>query len=148
VDIKIELSDEEKKSIEKDTIEHAKGANFFRHRAGRIGASVSGPVFHSNLAQPSQTLIRSICYPHLHKVNTKAVKHGRKHEEHAIVTYENEMEKNHVNFEVTRCGIVINKEQPFIHATPAVDWAVVKSNALTVFKIVTLRAMYGKRQLA
>jgi len=113
MDITIEL-----KSIEKDTIKQAKGAGFFRHRAGRIGASVSGTVSHSNLAQPSQSLIKSICYPHLYKVNTKAVKHGCKHEEDAIVTYENEMKKYHVNFVLTRCGIIINKEQQFIHATP------------------------------
>jgi len=109
MDIKIELSDGEMKSIEKDTIKQAKGAGFFRHRAGRIGASVSGTVSHSNLAQPSQSLIKSICYPHLYKVNTKAVKHGCKHEEDAIVTYENEMKKYHINFVLTRCGIIINK---------------------------------------
>ena len=28
------------------------------------------------------------------------------------------MKKNHVNFQVTRCGLFINKHYPFLHATP------------------------------
>ena len=52
VDVKIMLSDEDIKIVEQDTRKQAKGAGFFRHRAGRIGASVSGAVYHSNTAQP------------------------------------------------------------------------------------------------
>lgn len=79
---------------------------------------MSGSVYHTNLAQPSQTLIKSICYPNLFKVNTKAVRHGCKYEEDAIKGYEVEIKKRHVNFKLKRCGVIINKEQPFIHATP------------------------------
>ena len=43
-----------------DTRPQAKGAGFVRHRAGRIGASVSGSAFNCNLAQPPQSLIKSI----------------------------------------------------------------------------------------
>ena len=32
-----------------------------------FGASVSGAVYHSNTAQPLQSLIKSVCYPHLDK---------------------------------------------------------------------------------
>ena len=69
------LSSEEILQIEKDTHvqNQAKGSAFFRHRAGRIGALVSGAVCRTNPAQPSQTLIKSIGYPNLFKVNTKAV---------------------------------------------------------------------------
>ena len=66
VDVKIMLSDEDIKIVEQDTREQAEGAGFFRHRAGRIGASISGAVYHSNIAQPSQSLIKSVCHPHLH----------------------------------------------------------------------------------
>ena len=51
--------------IEKDTQNQAKGSALFRHRAGHIGASVGGAVCQKNPAQPSQTLIESICYPNL-----------------------------------------------------------------------------------
>ena len=68
VDVKIILSHEDIKIVEQDTRKQAQGAGFFRHRAGRIGASVSGAVYHSNTAQPLQSLIKSVCYPHLYKV--------------------------------------------------------------------------------
>ena len=118
VGVKIMLSDEDIKIVEQDTREQAKGPGFFRHRAGRIGASVSGAVYHSNIALPSQSLIKSVCYPHLYKVNSKAIKHGCKYEEYAIKAYETHMKKSHVNFQVSRCGLFINKQYPFLHATP------------------------------
>ena len=118
VGVKIMLSDEDIKIVEQDTREQAKGPGFFRHRAGRIGASVSGAVYHSNIAQPSQSLLKSVCYPHLYKVNSKAIKHGCKYEEYAIKAYKTHMKKSHVNFQVSRCGLFINKQYPFLHATP------------------------------
>ena len=116
-DVKTILSDENIKIVEQDTREQAKGAGFFRHRAGRIGASVSGAVYHSNTAQPSQSLIKSVCYPHRYKVNSKAIKHGCKYEEYAFKAYETQMKKSHVNFQVTRCGLFINNHYPFLYAT-------------------------------
>ena len=118
VGVKIMLSDEDIKIVEQDTREQAKGPVFFRHRAGRIGASVSGAVYHSNIAQPSQSVIKSVCYPHLYKVNSKAIGHGCKYEEYAIKAYKTHMEKRHVNFQVSRCGLFIDKRYPCLHATP------------------------------
>lgn len=112
------MSSEEILQIEKDTQNQAKGSAFFRHRAGRIGASVSGAVCRTNPAQPPQTLIKSICYPNLFKVNTKAVIHGCKHEADVIKAYGAEMVKSHVDFKLSQCGLVINQEYPWIHATP------------------------------
>lgn len=79
-DVKIMLSDEYIKIVEQDTRDQAKGPGFFRHRAGRFGASASCAVCHSNVAQPSKSLIKGVCYLHLYKVNTKAIKHGCKYE--------------------------------------------------------------------
>jgi len=70
VDVKVMLSDEDIKMVEQDTREQAKGARFFRHQAGRIGASVSGAVYHSNTAQPLQSLIKSVCYPKIICMNS------------------------------------------------------------------------------
>ena len=47
----------------------------------------------------------------------------------AIKAYEAEMIKSHVDFNLSQCGLVIDQEYPWIHATPdfhAVDWNVVK----------------------
>ena len=59
-----------------------------------------------------------ICYPNVFKVNTKATRHGCKHEDDAIRAYENEMKKTHCNFTLTRCGPFVNEQHPFLHATP------------------------------
>ena len=69
---------------------------------------MSGAVCQTNPAQPSQTLIKSICYPNLFKVNTKAVIYGCKHEADANKAYEAEMIKSHVDFKLSQCGLVIN----------------------------------------
>ena len=37
--MKVELSKEQIDQVERDTISQARGSNFFKHRAGRIGAS-------------------------------------------------------------------------------------------------------------
>ena len=88
---------------------------FFTHRAGRIGASLSGAVCHTNPAQPSQSLIKSIYYPHLFKINTKAVTYGCKHEDDAIKAYEEIMATTRTDFKISKCGLVINQEYPWSH---------------------------------
>ena len=116
--VKLDISEEQIKQVEKDTRSQAKSSGFFRHWAGRIGASECGVAFHGNLAQPPQSLIKTICYPNLFKVNTKAVMHGCKHEEDAIQAYHDEMKSTHVNFQLQRCGLFINQQHPFLHAMP------------------------------
>ena len=44
--------------------------------------------------------------------------HGCKHEADAIKAYEQEMKNSHADFKLSRCGLVINQEYPWIHATP------------------------------
>jgi hypothetical protein len=51
-------------------------------------------------------------------VNTKATKRGCKYEEYGIKAYKQHMKTRHVNFEVKRCGLFINKQYQFLHATP------------------------------
>ena len=114
----IEITKEKIDQVQKDTISQSSGTNFFKHRAGRIGASQSKAAAHSDPALPSQSLIQRICYPELHKVNTKAVRHGCKHEASAISAFEASMKRTHTNFKVIKCGLFINEENPWMHATP------------------------------
>ena len=116
--ITLNISEDHINKVEINSRTQANGSGFYRHRAGRIGASVSSAVFHTNLAQPSQSLIRTICYPSLYKVNTKAVRHGQKHESDAIKAYGAAVKAKHANLEVKRCGLFINKGKAFLHATP------------------------------
>ena len=89
----IELSEEQRLQIEEDTRSQSQGANFFKHRAGRIEASQSKQASHTNPALPSQSLILSICYPELKKIFSKAIKHGCEYKELAISAYEQVMKQ-------------------------------------------------------
>jgi hypothetical protein len=60
-------------------------------------------------------------YEKLNQFETKAAKrmlNNCKYEDYAISAYEKPMQLNHVNFELKRRGLFINKEFPYIHATP------------------------------
>lgn len=86
--------------------------------ARRIGASVSWTVAHSNPMQPSQSLIKSLRYPHLFKVTSKAISNGKKYEKTALETYVSLMSWTHKDFQVKYCGMIVDKEHPWLHATP------------------------------
>lgn len=55
-EVDFNVTTEEREVIEKETREQSKGKSFFKHRAGRIGASVCGAVAHSNPTQPLHSL--------------------------------------------------------------------------------------------
>ena len=113
----LEIADIDIKLIEKDTQSQSKGNSFFNHRAGRIGASMSKLANHTNPALPSQSLVKSICYLHVFKFSTAATEYGCKHEKKAILEFENNMKVLHKNFRTIKCGMFINKEYPWLHAT-------------------------------
>ena len=116
--IDLTISESQVELIEQDTREQAKGNAFFRHRAGRIGASLSWAVAHTNPAMPSQSLIKSISYPDLFKVTTKAISHGRKNESAAVNAYTKTMLETHRDLKVEQCGMIVDKQHPWINATP------------------------------
>ena len=75
-EVEVNISEKEIEMVEQDTRTHAKGPGVFSHQAGRIGASLCDPVYHTNPEQPALSLTNSICYPHLFKLNNKAIRHG------------------------------------------------------------------------
>ena len=116
--VNIQITAEEMKLIEEDTRSQSQGSSFYRHRAGRIGASISKAASHTTPAQPSQSLIKTICYPNIFKFSTAATEHGCKHESIAIKAYEKVMKEKHIKFHVRTCGTFINQQYPWLHATP------------------------------
>ena len=116
-EVNISVTDQEIDIIEKDAINQAKGSGFFRYRAGLIGASISKAVSHTDPALPSQSLIKTIYYPELLNFSTAATENGCQHEESAILAFEKVMKTQHRNFKVKRCGMVINKDYPWLPAT-------------------------------
>jgi len=75
-EIDTSISDNDFDIIEKETRSQSKGNAFFRHKTCRIGASVSKQASHTNPSQPSQSLIKSICYPDLFKFHAVASDYG------------------------------------------------------------------------
>lgn len=94
--VDVKLTKEEINVVERDTVEQATGKAFFRHCAGRIGASKCNAVCHSDPSQPSQSLIKTICYPDIFNFTTKATKQDCKHEASAIKAYEQVMRNTHL----------------------------------------------------
>ena len=117
-EVEIKLTENEIFPIERDTFDQAAGKSFFRHHAGRIGASRCHAVCHTDPAKPSQSLIKSICYPDVFNFSTKATRHGCQHEAFAISSYEGVMKTKQKDFRIKKCGTVINKKYQFLHATP------------------------------
>jgi len=60
VEVTLGVSEEHIKKIEISTRTQASGSGFYRDRAGRIGASQCFSAFHTNLTQPSQSLINPL----------------------------------------------------------------------------------------
>ena len=112
-----DITQEQIIQVQKHSIAQVSGKNLFKLREGRIGASQSKAAAHSDPALPSQSLIQGICYLELHKLNTKAVRHGCNHEASTIRALRNPWKKL-VNFKIVKCGLFINQERPWIHATP------------------------------
>ena len=134
-------------TVEKASQEQYKSRVWFKYRAGRITASKMKAVYHTNPANPAQSLIKQICYPQMYDFTSIQTSWGCTHEKAARDRYEKRMKETHSAFQVTDSGLVINPQWPFIGATPLMAWyrvpAVVrelwKSSAHTVIKVKVLK---------
>ena len=86
-------------------------------RNGHIRASVSWALVHSIPMQPSQSLIKSLCYPHLFNVTSRAITHGKIYKKTAVETYVSFMSQTHKDFQVKYFRIRVDKNIR-LHATP------------------------------
>ena len=114
----VSVSEKEAEAVEAATREQAMSKLWFRFRAGRITASKSKSVCHTNPAQPAISLIRGICNPEGSTFSTKATRWGCEHEEVARDKFIEEISKMHVNFKVSECGFFINPDVPYLGASP------------------------------
>ena len=102
-----------------------KSKSWFQYRAGRITASRFRQVLHTDPHKPSLSLLKSICYPKIHKFSTKATSWGCVHEKAALQAYKAHMLTSHNELIVTCTGFFISIEHPFLGASPD---AIVKCN--------------------
>ena len=116
--VELSVTIEQSKCLEEATRAQAASKLWYRYRSGRITASKMKRVCRSNPDQPSQSLIRAICYPESQSFTSRATQWGCSHEEIARKTYMDKMMDIHMNFQVSSSGFVINPLYPFIGASP------------------------------
>ena len=81
------ITNEQARNIEASTRDQAQSKTWFHYRAGRVTASKFKAAAHTDLSQPSQYLIKSICYPESYKFSNKATRWGCEHERTAREAY-------------------------------------------------------------
>ena len=129
-EINLVITPEQAKEVESATRDQAKSKVWFRFRAGRITASKAKSVCKTDMANPSQSLIKGICYPESTKFSTEATRWGCDHEKAAIHQFEEQMKPFHDEMTVQASGLMINTKYPHLGATPD---AVVSCNCCGTF---------------
>ena len=70
------------------------------------------------IEKPSQSLIKSICYPDAYSFSSKQTDWGHKQEKHARELYCKEVGPNHEMFQIMDSGLVINPQYPYLGVLP------------------------------
>ena len=116
--IKLSITEEEVAAIEAATRDQSKNLAWFNQRAGRITASVMKSVCATDPGNPSQSLVKRICYPDENRFFSQATKWGCEHENVAKTAYINIMKASHKGFVCKDSGLVVSTTHPFIGASP------------------------------
>ena len=105
--------------VEESTRDQHNSKLWFKFCSGRITASIMKSVCRTDAANPSQNLIKQICYPQLFKFSSRQTDWGCAHERAGRNCYsEVKMKESHSNFSVCDVGLVINPKWPYLGATP------------------------------
>jgi len=114
--VSIEFTSEIVKSIELETRLQTKSKLWFKYRAGRVTASRMKAVCQTDITNPSQSLIKSICYQEAFSFTSKQTEWGCKYEKHTEEKYEKATKPSH-NLQILENGLFINPQWPFIGAS-------------------------------
>ena len=98
--IKLEVMPAQADCVEVATRKQHESKLWYRFRAGRITASKMKSVCSTDPNSPSQSLIKSICYPEESKFTSKETKWGRDHEKGAIAKFKEVIEDTHTNVKI------------------------------------------------
>ena len=104
--------------LEQITRQQSRSKNWFLFRAGRITASRLKQVLHTDPHQPSLSLLKSVCYPEIHRFSSKATSWGCEHEKIALQTYTTRISALHEGLKVSNCGFFVSVENPYLGASP------------------------------
>ena len=93
----VEITEEMAELVKKASRSQSQSKRWFKYRAGRITASRMKAVCRTDASNPSQSLIKSICYPEAFSFTTKAISWGCKYEKLAQEIYYNTSKSKHNN---------------------------------------------------
>ena len=116
--LKILLTKNQAEKVEIETRNQAKSNLWFKFRAGRVTASKMKAVCHTDALNPSQSLVKRVCYPEAFCFKSKQTTWGCKHEKPARDRYFAKSTQVHAEFEVRDNGLFISNEWPYIGASP------------------------------
>ena len=114
----VTVTDEMALCVEKESRLQSGSNLWFRYRAGRITAARMKAVCHTDHTNPSQSLVKSICYPESFRFASKQTTWGCKHEKAALNQFTKATREKHVEFAVRNSDLVNNPLWPFIGASP------------------------------
>lgn len=106
---KINLNSEERWEIMKETMIQSLSHVWFEERRKQLTASNFGSICNKLPHTNCNSIVKKILY---NNFDSSAMKYGRKHERDAL----DELAKT--NIQVNPCGLFIDKEFPFLAATP------------------------------
>ncbi len=113
-----ELARDLVKNVELYTKDQSRSKFWFQQRAGRITASRLKVAVCTDITQPAKSLVKSICYPETTKFYSKATCYGCEHEQIAYDAYKKKAISEHLNFSLSKSGLVIDPNYPFLGASP------------------------------
>jgi hypothetical protein len=115
-EVVLTMTSEQSKAVQSKTMGQSNNRLWFRMRAGRITASKFKLVCRTDPANPSLSLIMSICHPDTMRFKTAATSWGCQHEKDALDQYENE--SCHDKLHVSPSGLFISVQHPYFGASP------------------------------
>ena len=114
----IAVSPQQAEIVELATRKQSADKQWFSVRSGRVTASRLKQVCHTQLSQPSVSLVKDICYPGNRAFHSKATQRGCDHEQTARQQYCDLMNDTHENFVIRESGFTLHPDMPFFGATP------------------------------
>ena len=116
--MKININTNEVQLIEKKTREQSKSELWYRARSGVITASNFRACCHTDIAEPSKSLIMKICYPSNSRFSTEATDYGSKHKKVTRDVLTEYLSNIHENISVRDSGLFRSEVYPYLGALP------------------------------
>ena len=105
-------------AVEAKTRKQANSWPWFKMWTGQIMASRFKPACCTDPANPSVSLIMTLCNPEAFRFCNTTTSWGCQHEKAALEKYKSQSLHLHKNFKVAPCGFFISTEYPFLGGSP------------------------------